>query len=114
MLPSTSSQVQTTQCCVQNAIKKYKQLGRFDDLKYTGRPKKLSNREIRHLKGLIKANSCLSASKIATKLGTSLPESITTRAIRRYSKDFAVEYVIKIKQKTMVKCPTSTTTYCLV
>ncbi|CAF3398923.1 unnamed protein product [Rotaria socialis] len=94
-----SKQLIVSRCCVQNAIKKYKQLGRFDDLKHTGRPKKLSGREIRHLKRLFKGDSRLSASKIASDLNTSLPKSITTRIIRRYLKDLGFDYVVKIKKQ---------------
>ena len=41
-----SNRLKLSRCCVQNAIKKYKQLDRFDDLKHTGRPRKA---EIYHL-----------------------------------------------------------------
>ena len=92
-----SKQLNVSRSCVENVIKKDKQVGRFDDLKHTGRPKKLSAREIRHLKRLAKGNSRLSASKIATNLNASLPETVTTRTIRRYLKDLAFEYVVKIK-----------------
>ena len=44
-----SKQLKVSRCCVQSAIKKYKQLGRLNDLKHNGHPKKLSGREIRHL-----------------------------------------------------------------
>ena len=49
-----SKQLNVSRCCVQNAINKDKQLGRFDNLKHTRHPKKLSGREIRHLKRLVK------------------------------------------------------------
>ena len=39
-----SKQLKVSRCCVQNAIKKYKKLRRFDDLQRTERPKKLSGR----------------------------------------------------------------------
>ena len=96
-----------------NIIRKYKQLGRFDDLKHTERPKKPSGHEIRHLKGLIKEHSRLSASTIATNLNASLPESVTIRAIQRYLKDLDYEYVVENK-RTVVRCSSSTTAYCLV
>ena len=35
-----SKQLKVSPCCIQNAIKKYKDLGRYDDLKRSGRPKK--------------------------------------------------------------------------
>ena len=49
-----SKQLKVSRFCVQSTIKKYKQLSRFDDLKRTGRLKKLSVSEIRHLKRLVK------------------------------------------------------------
>ena len=55
-------------CNLQNSIKKYKQLGRFDDLKHPGRPEKLPDPEIRHLKRLGKGNFRLSTNKIANEL----------------------------------------------
>ena len=108
-----SKQLKVSRCCVESAIKKYKKIRRFDDSQHTGCPKKLSEREIRHLKRLVKGDSCTSASKIASDLNTSLPKSITTRTLRRYLKELGFEYIEKVK-KTMVKCPSSTTTYCLV
>ena len=41
-----------------------KQLGRFDDLKHTGPSKKLSAREIRHLKSLVKGIFALVRAKL--------------------------------------------------
>ena len=42
-----SKQLKISGCCVQNAIKKYKELDRYDDRKRSGRPKKILNRDIR-------------------------------------------------------------------
>ena len=94
-----SKQLKVSRCCVQSAIKKYKKLRRFDDLQHTGCSKKLSGREIRHLKRLVKGDSCTSASKIASDLNTSLPKPVTTRAVRRYLKELGFEYVVKIKKQ---------------
>ena len=94
-----SKQLKLSRCCVQNGIKKDKQLGRFDDLKHTRRPKKLSDREIRHLKGLINGDSRITERKIVTDLNASLPEPVTTRARRRYLKDLVFKYVVKIKRQ---------------
>ena len=44
-----SKQLDVSRYCVENPIKKYKQLGRLNDLKPAGRPMKLSDLEIRHL-----------------------------------------------------------------
>ena len=52
-----SKQLTVSQCCVQNAIKKYKQFGRYDDSKRSGRPKKIDKRSIRHLKRLVNGDS---------------------------------------------------------
>ena len=86
-------------CCVQNAIREYKKLCRFDDLQHTGRPKKLSGREIRHLKRLVKGDSRISASKIASDLNTSSPKPVTTRTVRQYLKELGFEYVVKVKKQ---------------
>ena len=116
MLASTRSKFQSNSSfhdvVYNNIIRKYKQLGRFDDLKYTGCPIKLSGHEIRHLKGLAKGDSRLSMSKIATNLNTSLAESVARRTIRSYLKDLDFEYVVKNK-RTVVKGLSSTTAYCL-
>ena len=96
-----SKQLNVSRCFIQNAIKKYKQLGRFDDLKHTGRPKKFSGREIRRLKTLVKGYSRLSASKIWTNLNVSLPEPVATRTMRRRLKDLNFEYVVKIKKQSL-------------
>ena len=91
-----SKQLEASWYCVQNPIKKYKQLGRFDHLKHIGRPKTLSGCVIRRLRRLIKGDSRLIGSRISTNLNASLPEPVATRTIRRYLKDLAFEYVIKI------------------
>ena len=86
-----SKQLKVCRCCVQNAIKKYKKLRRFDSLQHTGRPKKLSGREIRHLKRLVKGDFRIRASKIASDLNTSLPKPVTTKTVRRYLKELGFE-----------------------
>ena len=94
-----AKQLKVSRCCVQSPIKIYKQLGRFDDLKYAERPRELSKLEIRHLKRLVKEDSRLGASKIAMELSTSLLQPVTTRTIRRYLKELAFEYVVKMKKQ---------------
>ena len=108
-----SEQLKVSRCYAQHSIKEYKQLDPLDDVKHAGRPEKLSGRDIRHLKGLVKGDSSLGASKIVTDLNASLPEPIITSAIRRYLKGLGLEYVVKVK-KTVVKFPSSTTVYYLV
>ncbi|CAF1019607.1 unnamed protein product, partial [Didymodactylos carnosus] len=94
-----SKQLKISRSCVQNTIKKYEELFRYNDLKHTGRPKKLSDREVRHLKKLVKGDSRLSAAKIASDLTNSLPKPVTIRTVRRYLKDLGFEYVVKIKKQ---------------
>ena len=96
-----SKQLKVSRCCVESPIKKYKQLGRFGGLKHTGHPKKLSDPEIRHLQRLIKGDSRLSSRKIAADLNANSLESVTTRTRRRYLKDLAFEYVVKIKKQRL-------------
>ena len=90
-----SKQLKASRCYVQNAIKKYKQQRRFDVLKYTERPKKLSDCEIRYLKRLVKGEFRFSESEIAMNFKANLPEPVTTRTRRTYLKDLAFEYVVK-------------------
>ena len=92
-----SKQPKVSRYWVQNAIKKYKQLNRFDNLKRSGHRKKLSGREIHHLR-LVKGVLWLSASKRAADLNVSLPEPVTTRTIRRHLKDLAFECAVRIKK----------------
>ena len=94
-----SKDLHVSRCCVQNAIKKYKNFGRYDDLKRSGRPKKVVGRNLRHLKRLVKGDTRLSATKIASDLNASLPKPVTTRTIRTYLKDLGFEYVVKMKKQ---------------
>ena len=48
-----SKQLNISRCCVQNVINKYKRLGTYDDLKRSGRPKKLNARSFWQLKRLM-------------------------------------------------------------
>ena len=68
-------------------------------MQHIGCPKKLSGLGIRHLKRLVKVDSRISASKIASDLNTSLPEPVTTRTVRRYLKELGFEYVVKVKKQ---------------
>ena len=72
----TSKQLTISRCWVQNSIKIYKQLGRYDDFQHTERPNNLSDPEVRHLKSLSKGDARLSQSKIASDLNTSIPKSV--------------------------------------
>ncbi|CAF1512237.1 unnamed protein product [Didymodactylos carnosus] len=101
-----SKQLKISRCYVQNAIKKYEELGRYGDLKHTGRPKILSDREVRHLKKLVKGDSRLSAAKIASDLNSSLPKPVTIRTVRRYLKDLGFDKNMSTAISTSVLCTT--------
>jgi transposase len=94
-----SKQLGISRCCVQNAVKKYEETGSFDDKSRSGRPRKVNSRDIRHLKRLVKGETRLSASKIATDLNSSLPKPVTTRTVRNYLRELGYEYVVKIKKQ---------------
>ncbi|CAF2016844.1 unnamed protein product [Rotaria magnacalcarata] len=94
-----SRQLHISRHCVQNAIKKYKETGQYNDFPRTGRPKKIPNRGIRHLKRLVKDDGRLSAAKITSDLNASLPKPVSTRTVRRYLRDLGYEYVVKIKKQ---------------
>ena len=61
-LSKISKQLQVSRCCVRNAITK------FDDMKRSGRPKSLSDRNIRELKRLVQGDNRLSAGKNNNRL----------------------------------------------
>lgn len=94
-----SKQLKVSRCCVQNAIKKFKQLGIYKDLKHTGRPKKINGRDLRHLKRLVTGDARLSASRITSDLNSSLVKPVSIFTVRRYLKDLGYEYVVKIKKQ---------------
>lgn len=94
-----SKQLNISRHCVQNAIKKYKETGNYNDLKRTGRPKKIPDRAVRHLKRLVKEDARISAAKITSDLNASLPKPVSSRTVRRYLKDLGFEYVVKVKKQ---------------
>ena len=94
-----SKQLKISRHCVENAIKKFKETVQCNDLKRTGRPKKIPDRSVRHLKRLVKGDSRLSAAKITSDWNASLPEPVSTRTVRRYLRDLGFEYVVKIKKQ---------------
>ena len=94
-----SKQLKISRHCVQNAIKKFKETGQYKDLKRTGRPKKIPDRSVRHLKRLVKGDVRLSAAKITSDSNASLPKPVSTRTVRRYLRDLGFEYVVKIKKQ---------------
>ena len=58
--------------------------GEFKDLKRSGRLKKLSHCDERHLRRLVKGESRFSAAKIKTDLNSSLLKPVTKRTVRNY------------------------------
>lgn len=94
-----SKQLKISRCSVQNAIKKYKDLGRYDDLKRSGRPKKMNGQNIRHLKRLVNGDSYLCARKITSDLNNSLPKPVSVVTVRGYLKSLGYEYVVRVKKQ---------------
>ena len=78
---------------------KYNDLGRYDDLKRSGRPQKTNGRNIRHLKRLVNGDSRLCARKITYDLNNSLPKPVSVVTVRRYLKTLAYEYVVRVKKQ---------------
>ena len=94
-----SQQLGVSRCCVQNAIKRFEDTGSYGDKMRFGRPHKINERDIRHLKRLVKGEARLSASKITSDLNDSLPKPVTTRTVRNYIKNLSYEYVVKVKKQ---------------
>ena len=67
-LSKISKQLQVCRCCVRNAITKFQEYTKFDDMKRSGRSKSLSDCNIRELKRLDQDDNRLSAAKITTDL----------------------------------------------
>ena len=93
-----SRQLNISRHCVQNTVEKYKKTRQYNDFPRTGRPKKIPNRGIRHLKRLVKDDGRLSEAKITSDLNASLPKPVSTRTVHRYLRDLGYEYVVKIKR----------------
>ena len=92
-------QLNISKTCVFNAVKKHKETGEFVDEKRSGRPRKLDQRDQRHLKRLDKGENKLSVSKITKDLNQSLPKPITSRAVFSYLKRLAYEHKVKLKKQ---------------
>ena len=67
-------------------------------MKRSGRPKSLSDRNIRELKKLVQGDNRLSAAKITIDLNMSLFKPVSKRTVRRYLKKLDYEYAVKIKR----------------
>ena len=73
-----SKQLNSSCCCIQSAINKYKHLSTYEGSKRLEHPKKLDGRGFRHLKRLVKGDADLSVTKVACALNASLPKPVTT------------------------------------
>ena len=98
-LSNISKQLQVCRCCVRNAITKFEEYTKFDDMKRSGRPKSLSDRNIRELKRLVQGANRLSPAKITTDLNISLFKPVSKRTVRRYLKKLGYEYAVNIKKQ---------------
>ena len=102
-LSKISKQLQVSKCCVRDAITKFEEYTKFDDMKRSGRPKSLSDRNIHELKRLVQSDNRLSAAKITTDLNISLFKPVSKRTVRRYLKKLGYEYAVKIKKQWLSK-----------
>ena len=98
-LSKISKQLQVCRRCVLDTITKFEEYTKFDDMKRSGRPKSLSDGNIRELKRLVQRDNRLSAVKIATDLNISLFKPMSKRTVRRYLKKLGYEYAVKIKKQ---------------
>ena len=94
-----AKQLTISKTCVFNAVKKNKETGKFVDEKRSGRPRRLSEHDQRHLKRLVKDESSLSVRKVTKDLNQSLPEPITSRTVFNYLKRLSYEYKVKLKKQ---------------
>ena len=93
-----SRQLNISKCCVQNTIKNTMKLVNTINCNEKTIQKRIQNRDIRHLKPLVKGDGRLSVDKVVSDSDASLPESVTTRTVRRYLRDLWFEYAVKIKK----------------
>ncbi|CAF1477350.1 unnamed protein product [Adineta ricciae] len=98
-----AEQLPISRKCIMNAIERYEKHGEFSDLKRSGRPKKLSARDERHLKRLVKGENRLSAAKITSDLNSSLPKPVTRRTVCNYLTKLGFEYKVKLKKQWLSK-----------
>ena len=68
---------------VGNVIKKYNEEGLTSTKKRPGRPKKLTNRDERHLAKVIKENRSNTLEEITEKFNTAMEISVSNRTIQR-------------------------------
>ena len=90
-MDEVAKQLNTSKTCVFNVVKKHKETDEFVDEKRSERPRKLGERDLRHLKRVVKGENRLSVSKITKDLNQFLPEPITSRTVFNYLKRLAYE-----------------------
>ncbi|UJR08074.1 hypothetical protein I4U23_012351 [Adineta vaga] len=95
----TSTRLEISLCFVQNAITKFKNDGHYNDMKRSGRPKKITGDDIRYLKKLVRGDVRPSASKVTSELNISLPNPVSVVPVPRYLKYLGYEYVVKSKRQ---------------
>ena len=78
--------------------KKFRDQGIYNDLKHSGRPRKVFGRDLRHLKRLVKGDVSISAAKMTSDLSASLPKPVTARIARNYLKELGFECAVKVKK----------------
>ena len=98
-----SKQLNVSRKCVMNAIERYNKYSEFKDLKRSGRSKKLSHRNERHLRRLVKGENRPSAAKVTADLNSSLFKPVTKRTVRNYLTKLGFEYKVKLKEQWLSK-----------
>jgi len=98
-MDEVAAQLNISKCCVYNAVRKHEETGDFADKQRSGRPPKVGERELRHLKRLVIGDNRLSCSKITMELNQSLNKPVTRRTIFNYLKKLGYEYKVKIKKQ---------------
>lgn len=96
-------QVKTSPKSLNSCESKIWKVGEYNDLKRSGRPKNLSDRDERHLKKLVQGENRLNVTKITTNLNISLPNPVTKRTVRNYLTKLGFEYKFKIKKQWLSK-----------
>ncbi len=97
-LSKISKQLKISRCCVRNTIIKFEKHGIFEDLKRSGRPKALSERNVRELKRLVTSENRLSVVKSTSDINISLPKPVSKDTIRRCLTKLGYEYAVKVKK----------------
>lgn len=100
-MDEVAAQLNISKCCVYNAVKKYENTGDFVDKHRSGRPPKLGERELRHLKRLVTSDNRLSCSKITSELNESLNKPVSRRTVFNYLKKLGYEYKVKVKKQLL-------------